>query len=96
MGLALMKGITFRIGVCPIPEFWPALVPLIAGGQLAPEIVFTPSPTAALLAPGPRSRSSLLAGSNTLPLCSASGPHHFSLLFSGELYACHRVASTKP
>ncbi len=41
MGLALMKGITFRIGVCPIPEFWPALVPLIAGGQLAPEIVFT-------------------------------------------------------
>ncbi|MDJ0785536.1 MAG: alcohol dehydrogenase catalytic domain-containing protein [Myxococcota bacterium] len=41
MALALMKGITFRIGVCPIPELWPFLVPLVAAGRLSPEVVFT-------------------------------------------------------
>jgi 2-desacetyl-2-hydroxyethyl bacteriochlorophyllide A dehydrogenase len=41
MGAALMKGITFRIGICPIPEFWPHLLPLIREGHLAPEFVFT-------------------------------------------------------
>jgi threonine dehydrogenase-like Zn-dependent dehydrogenase len=41
MSLALMKGITFRIGVCPVPEFWPGLVPLIVEGRIQPEIAFS-------------------------------------------------------
>jgi threonine dehydrogenase-like Zn-dependent dehydrogenase len=41
MGLALSKGITFRIGICPIPEFWPRLIPLIAEGRIRPEIAFS-------------------------------------------------------
>ena len=41
MGLALMKGLTFRIGVCPVPRLWPHLVPLIAEGKLQPDFVFT-------------------------------------------------------
>jgi threonine dehydrogenase-like Zn-dependent dehydrogenase len=41
MGLALMKGITFRIGVCPVPGFWRDLLPLVAEGRLRPEFVFT-------------------------------------------------------
>jgi threonine dehydrogenase-like Zn-dependent dehydrogenase len=41
MGLALLKGLTFRIGVCPVPETWPALVPLVQAGRIAPERVFT-------------------------------------------------------
>ena len=40
MALALIKGITFHIGVCSVPEFWPTLVPLIAEGKLCPETVF--------------------------------------------------------
>ncbi len=41
MGLALMKNLTFRIGICPIPELWEPLVPLLVEGRLAPERVFT-------------------------------------------------------
>ncbi len=41
MVLALMKGITFRIGVCPVPRLWPHLVPLLAEGRLDPDFVFT-------------------------------------------------------
>jgi threonine dehydrogenase-like Zn-dependent dehydrogenase len=37
MGLAFFKGITFAIGTCGVPQFWPELVPLIAGGRLHPE-----------------------------------------------------------
>jgi threonine dehydrogenase-like Zn-dependent dehydrogenase len=41
MGLAFFKDLTFRIGLVPVPELWPALVPLVASGSLAPELVFT-------------------------------------------------------
>lgn len=41
MGLALMKGITFRIGVCPVPRYWTHLVPLITEGRIHPEFVFS-------------------------------------------------------
>ena len=41
MGLALMKNLTFRAGLAPVPETWPTLVPLVAAGKLAPERVFT-------------------------------------------------------
>jgi 2-desacetyl-2-hydroxyethyl bacteriochlorophyllide A dehydrogenase len=41
MALALMKGITFRIGICPVPGFWRELLPLVAEGRLRPEFVFT-------------------------------------------------------
>lgn len=41
MALAMMKGITFRIGICPVPRFWTQLVPLVVGGRLCPEFVFT-------------------------------------------------------
>jgi len=38
---ALMKDLTFRIGICPVPELWEALVPLVRAGRLRPETVFT-------------------------------------------------------
>jgi 2-desacetyl-2-hydroxyethyl bacteriochlorophyllide A dehydrogenase len=41
MALALMKNLTFRIGVCPIPSLWEPLVPLVQSGRLRPERVFT-------------------------------------------------------
>ena len=41
MALALVKNLTFRIGVCPVPRFWPHLVPLLAEGRLDPDPVFT-------------------------------------------------------
>lgn len=41
MGLAFMKDLTFRIGICPVPETWPVLVPLVRAGRLRPERVFT-------------------------------------------------------
>jgi alcohol dehydrogenase len=41
MALALMKDLTFRIGICPIPELWDDLVPLVQSGRLRPEHVFT-------------------------------------------------------
>jgi 2-desacetyl-2-hydroxyethyl bacteriochlorophyllide A dehydrogenase len=41
MGLAMMKNVTFKIGVCPVPELWHSLVPLVRAGRLHPERVFT-------------------------------------------------------
>ena len=41
MALAMVKNVTFRIGVCPVPRFWPHLVPLLAEGRLQPDFVFT-------------------------------------------------------
>ena len=38
---ALMKDLTFRIGICPVPELWDDLVPLVQAGRLRPESVFT-------------------------------------------------------
>jgi len=38
---AFMKGLTFRIGLVPVQETWKALVPLVAGGRLRPEEVFS-------------------------------------------------------
>ncbi len=37
MGRAFVKGLTFRIGTCSVPEHWPALIPLIQNGRLKPE-----------------------------------------------------------
>jgi DNA polymerase-3 subunit gamma/tau len=39
--MALMKDLTFRIGICPVPELWDDLVPLVQSGRLRPESVFT-------------------------------------------------------
>ncbi|MDZ7675205.1 MAG: alcohol dehydrogenase catalytic domain-containing protein [Acidimicrobiales bacterium] len=41
MGIALFKGITFRIAVADIPSTWDNLIPLVAAGHLHPEDVFT-------------------------------------------------------
>lgn len=41
MLLALMKDLTFRIGICPVPELWSDLVPLLQSGRLRPESVFS-------------------------------------------------------
>jgi 2-desacetyl-2-hydroxyethyl bacteriochlorophyllide A dehydrogenase len=41
LGLAFMKDLTFRAGLCPVPETWAELVPLVAAGRLRPERVFT-------------------------------------------------------
>jgi alcohol dehydrogenase len=41
MGLAFFKDLTFRIGLVPVLEMWPALIPLVASGSLSPELVFT-------------------------------------------------------
>ena len=38
---AMMKDLTFRIGLCPIPELWAELVPLVQSGRLHPERVYT-------------------------------------------------------
>ncbi len=38
---ALMKDLTFRIGICPVRELWDDLVPLLQSGRLRPERVFT-------------------------------------------------------
>ena len=37
MGVAFAKGLTFRIGTCSVPLFWPELIPLIQQGRLHPE-----------------------------------------------------------
>jgi threonine dehydrogenase-like Zn-dependent dehydrogenase len=37
MGLAFFKGVTFRIGTCGVPQYWPELIPLIRSGRLHPE-----------------------------------------------------------
>jgi 2-desacetyl-2-hydroxyethyl bacteriochlorophyllide A dehydrogenase len=41
MLLALMKDLTFRIGICPVPELWNDLVPLIQSGRLRLDGLFT-------------------------------------------------------
>jgi 2-desacetyl-2-hydroxyethyl bacteriochlorophyllide A dehydrogenase len=41
MDVAFMRDLTFRIGLCPVPETWDALVPLVASGRLRPEHVFS-------------------------------------------------------
>lgn len=41
MALALVKGITFRIGICSVPRYWTHLVPLVAEGRIRPEFVFS-------------------------------------------------------
>ena len=41
MAIAMVKSVTFRIGVCPVPRLWPHLVPLVAEGRLEPDFVFT-------------------------------------------------------
>jgi 2-desacetyl-2-hydroxyethyl bacteriochlorophyllide A dehydrogenase len=37
MAVAFVKGLTFRIGTCSVPEHWPALIRLIQQGRLHPE-----------------------------------------------------------
>jgi threonine dehydrogenase-like Zn-dependent dehydrogenase len=37
MGRAFGMGLTFRIGMCSVPETWPELIPLIQTGRLRPE-----------------------------------------------------------
>lgn len=36
MGLAMAKSVRFSIGPCPVPRYWPALVPLIQHRRLDP------------------------------------------------------------
>lgn len=37
MARAFAWGLTFRIGTCSVPMYWPELVPLLQGGRLHPE-----------------------------------------------------------
>ena len=37
MAMAFFKSLSFRIGTCSVPRWWPELVPLIQGGRLHPE-----------------------------------------------------------
>jgi threonine dehydrogenase-like Zn-dependent dehydrogenase len=37
MGLAFFKGLTFTIGTCGVPQYWPELIPLIRAGRLHPD-----------------------------------------------------------
>ncbi len=41
MGIAMARSLTFRIGICPVPQTWPTLIPLVLAGKLRPEFVFT-------------------------------------------------------
>jgi alcohol dehydrogenase len=41
MGLAFLRDLTFRIGLCPVQSTWPELIPLVASGRLQPEHVIT-------------------------------------------------------
>lgn len=41
MGLAFLRDLTFRVGLCPVPSTWSELVPLVAAGRLHPEDVIT-------------------------------------------------------
>jgi 2-desacetyl-2-hydroxyethyl bacteriochlorophyllide A dehydrogenase len=41
LGLVMGRNLTFRAAIAPIPSTWPALLPLVAGGRLHPEEVFT-------------------------------------------------------
>ncbi|MFO1014699.1 MAG: alcohol dehydrogenase family protein [Caulobacteraceae bacterium] len=37
MAVMFMKGLSFTIGTCSVPQHWPELIPLIQGGRLHPE-----------------------------------------------------------
>lgn len=37
MARAFASGLTFRIGTCSVPEYWPELIPLVRAGRLKPE-----------------------------------------------------------
>ncbi len=41
MGLAFLKDLTFRIGICPVPETWESVVPLVVAGRLQLDHVFS-------------------------------------------------------
>jgi hypothetical protein len=41
MGLAFVKGITFRIGICSVPRYWSHLVPLVAEGRITREMALS-------------------------------------------------------
>lgn len=41
MGEAFMRSLTFRIGLCSVPLWWPELVPLVQKGRLHPERFIT-------------------------------------------------------
>lgn len=41
MGLAFVKSLTFRTGLCSVPATWAELVPLVQAGKLTPERVIT-------------------------------------------------------
>jgi 2-desacetyl-2-hydroxyethyl bacteriochlorophyllide A dehydrogenase len=41
MATAFMKNLTFRVGLVPVHELWPNLVPLVVSGKLDPDRVFT-------------------------------------------------------
>ena len=41
MGLAFNKSLTFRTGLCSVPETWPELIPLVQSGKLTPEKVIS-------------------------------------------------------
>lgn len=41
MAVMFMKGLSFTIGTCSVPQHWPELIPLIQGGRLHPERFIT-------------------------------------------------------
>ncbi|MFP3907738.1 MAG: zinc-binding dehydrogenase [Acidimicrobiales bacterium] len=41
MGLAFLRDLTFRIGICPVQSTWSELIPLVAAGRIQPEHVVT-------------------------------------------------------
>ncbi len=41
MALAFVKTLTFRIGTCSVPRYWPDIVPLVQSGRLKPERYIT-------------------------------------------------------
>lgn len=43
MGVAMSKNLTFRIGLCSVPRYWPELIPLIQQSRLNPQRFITHS-----------------------------------------------------
>jgi threonine dehydrogenase-like Zn-dependent dehydrogenase len=41
MNMAFVMSLTFKIGTCSVPKWWPELVPLVQGGRLKPERYIT-------------------------------------------------------
>ncbi|QGG96881.1 zinc-binding dehydrogenase [Actinomarinicola tropica] len=41
MGLAFLRDLTFRIGLCPVPSTWSELIPLVAADRIRPDDVIT-------------------------------------------------------